>query len=230
MRIIDKNTDFYDYLQNVYRDTSVTFDRTDSFILTKEDMCQLLYSSRNAAIRFVVLQSCNTFWLFMLEVSYHDDVSLCPVDYTAVLLSSWKNYDKPRKLLRADVVEFGFNTMLKISKYNWKRLRREDDPVSITENIPVLTSAVDSGDFKYDRSINRHTVYYGDGHKEEKHIPILKASGFAQHIDPLEIYTSIEEYFSLEKLACERTDSVGLTDVEKAENHGFDKKISFRGN
>ncbi len=31
MRIIDKNTDFYDCCQNMYRDNSLTFDRTDSF-------------------------------------------------------------------------------------------------------------------------------------------------------------------------------------------------------
>lgn len=230
MRIIDKNTDFYDYLQNIYRDSTFTFDRTDSFILTKEDMCRLLYSGRHEKVRFVVIQSCNTFWLFMLEVTYNDNVSMYPVDYTVMLLSSWKNYNKSRELLKADVVEFGFNTMLKLDKYNWKRMRREHDPSSIIENVPVLTNAFDSGDFKYDGSMNRHTVYYGDGHKEEKHIPILKASRFSQHIDPLEIYQSIEEYFSLEKQASERTDSVGLTDIEKAENHGFDKKISFRGN
>lgn len=29
MRIIDKNTDFYDFYQNIYRDDSVTFDRCE---------------------------------------------------------------------------------------------------------------------------------------------------------------------------------------------------------
>lgn len=36
MRIIDKNSDFYDYFQNIYYDNSLTFDRRSSFILTKE--------------------------------------------------------------------------------------------------------------------------------------------------------------------------------------------------
>ena len=39
MRIIDKNTDFYDYYQNIYPDDSLIFDRTDSFLLSKEDLC-----------------------------------------------------------------------------------------------------------------------------------------------------------------------------------------------
>jgi len=32
----------------------------------------------------------------------------------------------------------------------------------------------------------------------------------------------------LEKTASERRESIGLTDIEKIENHGFDKKVSFR--
>ena len=35
MRIIDKNYDFYDYLQGIYPDRTVTFDRTKSFTLSK---------------------------------------------------------------------------------------------------------------------------------------------------------------------------------------------------
>ena len=46
MRIIDKNTDYYDYLQNVYPDDSVVFDRTDSYILHKKDLCEYMYVFR----------------------------------------------------------------------------------------------------------------------------------------------------------------------------------------
>ena len=46
MRIIDKNTDFYDYLQYMwgYYDSS-SFDRTDSFLLTKDEFCECLRRS-----------------------------------------------------------------------------------------------------------------------------------------------------------------------------------------
>lgn len=40
---------------------------------------------------------------------------------------------------------------------------------------------------------------------------------------------SLEEHFSHEKTSSERTTSVGITDKEKIENHGFDVRTSFRG-
>ena len=39
MRIIDKNKDFYDYLQGIYPDRLLVFDRTGSFVLTKQALC-----------------------------------------------------------------------------------------------------------------------------------------------------------------------------------------------
>ena len=42
MRIIDNNTDYYDWLQNVYPDDSLVFDRRDSFLVTKEIFCNHL--------------------------------------------------------------------------------------------------------------------------------------------------------------------------------------------
>ena len=48
-------------------------------------------------------------------------------------------------------------------------------------------------------------------------------------MDPLAVYLAIEEFFSKEKTAAERIESVGLTDKERIENHGFDAKTSFRG-
>ena len=51
----------------------------------------------------------------------------------------------------------------------------------------------------------------------------------ADFIEPLDIYLAIEEYFSLEREASERRESIGLTNDDKITNHGFDTKISFRG-
>ena len=59
MRIIDKNTDFYDYYQNMYPDNSLTFDRTDSFILSKDDLCRYLYVdkyTRDGDFEYLLLQ------------------------------------------------------------------------------------------------------------------------------------------------------------------------------
>lgn len=234
MRIIDKRTDFYDYLQNVYYDNSITFDRTDSFLLTKEIICDHLYmatthwNDRNP-YRFVLLQVCNTFWLFLFKItSRRNEVfkSNFPTNYEADLLVSWQNYDKPRFLIKLDIIDFNYSVARQI---RGKSSLWEYDKNSIMKRKQDLMDAVDNNDFQIIRSINKHTIIHGDNVQTEKHIPLLMASGMSQHISPLNIYLSFEEYFSLEKQSQERTESTGLTDSEKIGNHGFDTKKSFRG-
>ena len=77
--------------------------------------------------------------------------------------------------------------------------------------------------------IDRQRVNIGGNEWVEKHIPLLKSCGLASRINPLDIYLAFEEYFSQEKTASERSESVGLTDKERIENHGYDVKTSFRG-
>ena len=69
MKIIDKNYDFYDYLQGIYPDKTVTFDRTRSFTLTKDEVCKglnyITYGiNKLGQISYILLQVCNRFWLF----------------------------------------------------------------------------------------------------------------------------------------------------------------------
>lgn len=231
MRIIDKNTDFYDYLQNVYPDSSTTFDRTDSFVVTKSIMCENLYSYRwertKNKHRFVLLQVCNTFWLFLLEITAFDEYERAS-NYKIELLKTWKNYNKPRRLISLDVISFVWNVNQLISVYRgeWK-LNKE----SIYKRLPALIQAIDTNNIEVRNSINHYSYFKGDYKtRVEKHIPLLIACGIGNCIEPLDIYLSFEEYFSLEKQSHERTSSIGLTDKEKIENHGFDTKVSFRGN
>lgn len=233
MRILDKNTDFYDFYQNVYRDDSVTFDRTDSFLLTKELMCEQLWHTRNRFYTwkeepevFLLLQIGNTFWLFLLEVTAATQDYDRPSDYSVCLVTKWKNYNKPRHLIRLNVV--GFSPSVE-RMLGWKWNRKRYLPEKLAERAGDLARAVDRNDFKIGRSIDRHTILKGDGKKEEKHIPLLKACGIANCVDALDVFLAFEEYFSLEKTSAERTESAGLTDKEKIGNHGFDVKTSFRG-
>lgn len=228
MRIIDKNTDFYDYLQNVYRDDSVTFDRTDSFLLSKDMICENLYfhgrssgfySERGNCLHkeyYVLIQICNTFWLFSAEVTKIDRNDK-PADYSVELVATWKNYNKPRKLIQVELISFRYTVIKFIPE---KRKERDKS---------VFIQAIDTNGYRSDASFNKRTVTQGDGRKIEKHIPLLKASGFAPLMNPQDVYLSLEEYFSAEKQSQERTESVGITDKEKIENHGFDTKTSFRG-
>ena len=237
LRIIDKNTDFYDYIQNIYRDDSVTFDRTDSFLLTKEMFCDCLgsvgnryrYSSWNdiEGDYYALLQVGNAFWLFYIEVTewggtYKDK----PKAYTIDLLATWKNYDKERKLVSLDIVSFGYSVNKLYYKYRDNGATRK---ASTQKAVNNFINAINTNDYKVEDSLNKKIIYNGDGTKIEKHIPILKACGISSCVDPMEIYLAFDEYFSLEKQSTERIASLGITDKEKIENHGFDTKISFRG-
>ena len=230
MRIIGKETDFYDYLQNVYPDNSITFDRTDSFILTKEIICRYIYDYKDNQnpYRFILLQVCNTFWLFLLEITTFADDSVDssqPTNYNIELLAEWKNYDKSRSLIKLDLINFDYDISWMLRR---KMFGSGYDKELIFKRLPILIQGVDTNNIKIRKNLNKHIIYCGNS-QTEKHIPLLKACGIGNCIDALTVYSAIEEYFSLEKSAQERTTSIGITDNEKIENHGFDTKISFRG-
>lgn len=225
MKIIDKNYDFYDYLQGVYPDKTVTFDRTRSFTLTKDEVRSGLnsviygnaYHSKIGQTSYALLQVCNRFWLFEVKVLDLDDYGYVK-DYIINLISTWTNYNADRKLLSFNYIKLNGDDWFA----HWSA-KTED------RKHKIAIDAINRGNYTKVYSLS---VEYGYRNNERTiiyDIPLLKASGFAGCIDPLDIYLSFEEYFSLEKTASERIESVGLTDKEKIENHGFDTKISFRG-
>ena len=83
----------------------------------------------------------------------------------------------------------------------------------------------------YEQIINHYRKYTSHGWTSEAEVltlPLLKASGFNTIIDPVELFTAIEEHFSLEKTASERIDPLGITNDDRIEMHGFSTKTSFR--
>ena len=229
MRIIDKNTDFYDYLQGVYRDSTFTFDRTDSFVVTKEIMCNhFMYSrvwTKERTHNFMLLQVGSTFWLFLVEITEKTGFNR-PTDYTVELLATWKNYDRERRLISLEVISM-FGVLIQCYS-NLGRGRNELDVTKLRDRVDTLIDAINRKNYKVESAINHCTVYIGDT-RVEKHIPLLKASGLASCIADLEIFLAFEEYFSMEKTASERTEALGTTNRIKVESHGFDYVTSFRG-
>ena len=230
MKIIDKNTDFYDYIQNTIPDEgNIVFDRTDSFILTKEIMREYIRDytryKRDKYTRLALLQVGNAFWLFCFNITADGDSGEVK-DYTIDFVTKWKNYDKQRKLISLDLIDFDWGVTKRIESWggNFKLDKLKD-------NIDVVIQAINTNNYKVKTSINKHTIYKGTNCKEkiEKHIPLFIACGLADYIDPLEIYLAFDEYFSLEKQATERIDAIGTTNKDKIINHGFDPKDSFRG-
>lgn len=222
MRIIDKNTDFYDYYQNLYPDPTFTFDRRGSYLLTKDIICNSLkvdgyYSWKEKKFKFyrktnyILLQICNTFWLFEIEVTktgghLHDE----PTEFVVDLIAHWRDFTKPRKLIDLNRIRFkylGFD----------KELTPE-----------IMVNCIMINDYEIKRSLNSYTIYNGN-EKVEKHIPLLKASGLAHLLNAHEVFLAFEEYFSLEKSASEKREPLGATNNDKIESHGFDLKTSFRG-
>lgn len=234
MRIIDKNTDFYDYLQNAYRDNNVTFDRTDSFLLTKDVIraalgvqrkFNYLYRTGKPEYQYILLQIGFSYWLFIVKITAVDNYRNVKT-YDVDLMTKWKNYDSPSTIINLEVVNFERKTV-----FGKKNL--EVGKKYLMERAPILENAVRHKEYEVHYNFCDY-VHLGDLKdryyaQTYRRIPLLKASGLSQFLIPLEVYLSLEEHFSHEKTSSERTTSVGITDKEKIENHGFDVKTSFRG-
>ena len=219
MRIIDKNTDFYDYVQGIIYDTDIVFDRTDSFLLTKNILCnsiskkRFFYEDDGKQCHLLLLQVCNTFWLFSIKVLELDQFKN-PVDYDIEFICAWKNYNKEKALIKLDVIYlYGIYDIPK--------------KISSKKNN-ILIQKINSNEYFTEYTIDRFISYIGNK-RVEKHIPLLKSCGLSKFIDPIEIFLSLREYFSSKKSDEERTEAIGTTNLDKIENHGFDIKTSFRG-
>lgn len=214
MKILDKNTDFYDYMQYMYRDDIYVFDRRDSFVLTKEMLCGHLGWYNYGKTGYVLLQVCNTFWLFKARLDYDKIFNHKVVDYDLAIVGTWKDYNAQRVLYKLCTIKFDFFKM-----------RRLPDEMSSNE----LVDAVKHKIYNVLDIINKFVIYNGDHTKKVKTIPLLSECGLSKYIEPLDMYLSLEEYFSLEKSSSERTEPLGTTNDDKITRHGFDLKTSFRG-
>ncbi len=230
MRIIDKNRDYYDYLQD--RDDTLVFDRRGSFLLTKEIFCDKIRDTWRigSKYRFVLLQCGATFWLFLVHITKCGGYADMPLDYEVECIASWKNYNVPRGLLKLSLITFNQDWKYDIlwDKGNKVSPHYDYNPEKIKNKADVLRQAIDNRDIEVINNLSKLTQYNGDI-KSELTIPILKACGIANQISAEDMYHAIDEHFSLEKTASESTVAEGTTNKDKILNHGFDTKTSFRG-
>ncbi len=225
MRIIDKNHDFYDYLQDA-TDTLI-FDRRSSFLLTKEQVCQKIslvtkYNKpQNGDCRLILMQCGATFWVFQAIIT--ETQNAMPTQYELKQLVCWKNYDKPLRLLTIETIRLlGFYSKL----YGFLK----DN--TIHNHTDAMIDKINKNDYVVENTISEYiksTSHKNEFIQEKLTIPILKACGISDIVDPLEIFCAIEEYFSLLKSASETTEAKGVTNNDKIIMHGFDTKTSFRG-
>lgn len=223
MRIIDKNKDFYDYMQGILVDNKFTFDRRGSIPLSKAEFAELFrYKYRESVFydyddelhhpKYIMLQAGNYFWLFTLQETVQDPRTRDCLDFDLQFITSWKNYDAPRVKLQLSYVGLTARTVYGTWYYSRKEKPNYDDP----KTIKRIVDSIISGETKTDPVCREGT-------------PILMNTKIPSCINAQDIYLALEEYFSLEKTESERVESIGLIDKEKIVNRGFDVKTSFRG-
>ena len=226
MRIIDKQNDYYDYLQD--NGDSLVFDRRGSRALTKEEIKdtinRVLDSYYHVPHVFLLVQCGTSYWLLFVEgTDIKKRTGFCgPAEvvgnYNVWILSKWKEYNQPLKLLSVQAISFNHLWKYKIYDIEYHRQTvRTLNKDRLAESSQGLREAV----------IHKEYKVYQDFSKEG--YLLLKSSGIPNAIDPEEIYNAIDEYFSLEKTAAESTVAGGTTNNDKIKNHGFDTKTSFRG-
>lgn len=94
MRIIDKNKDYYDYFQNIYRDNTFTFDRRGSHPYTRDEFLHNPYCGEPTHL---LLQVCNNFWLIKINWTVTEGYFYRTIyDYSLELEDKWVDYNAPR--------------------------------------------------------------------------------------------------------------------------------------
>lgn len=235
MRIIDKQHDYYDYLHDP--EDSLVFDRRNSYLLTKETICNCINRSIDGTYTFFLLQCGANYWLLFAKAAerQRDMYSSERVtDYSIEVLSTWKDYDKKYELLKLEEIEFNSMWNYSVFKYDHKARKRILIDENVRKRAEDFKNAVIHKDYRVLMNLNKSVSWdydkkKGNIRKEEKVIPLLKASGIAELIDASTIYFALDEYFSLMKTLSEKTVAEGTTNTDKIKNHGFDIKTSFRG-
>lgn len=225
MRIIDKNRDYYDYLADPTDD--VVFDRRDSFLITKDYMCEAFRYSRRFSdhSKFILIQVGASFWLLVAHMTKFDSYDN-PTDFILEFIDSWKNYDKPNVLMDINTI------MLKHDYFIYDYHTHGYDMNKVREELPKIRDMIDKNDFVKLTDLNSAVSTRwnkNDLIRTELTHPILVASGIPNFIPAEDMYYAIEEYFSIEKTNSEKTVADGTTNNDKIRNHGFDTKTSFRG-
>lgn len=235
MRIIDKNHDFYDYLQDP-TDNRIIFDRRNSFLLEKKHVCKAMkvtdinqYSSYMNKYWTLELQCGVMFWKFTLIATEYGGEYIypnvqSPINYDVELIESWKDYDAPSKIIDIYVDRSGLD-IKRDPKYD-KYYRYYSKPTRAEREY--------AQNYKRDYShrtgecVTSLTVTKYNETKTYD-IPILRGCGITHLINPVDVFCSIEEHFSRQITAAERTEPLGATNNDKIIMHGFDTKTSFRG-
>lgn len=206
MYILDKNHDFYDHFSKIYgEDKSITFDRRGSHILNNDEIVFLsyqYYSPNKDDKSFVVLEIGNKQYLIQLDNFKINKTSIIPNEIEDYDMSIVRVFEDHKHYYEFPISIHGCDV-----DYHWKWGRgfKSNRDYKFNESFTEAIRKV------YDKEIN---------------LPILKETKFTSLLDAQEVWIELQTYFS--SLDNDKDISIPMTDVERAEIHGFDKKTSFR--
>lgn len=237
MKIICKEKDFYDYIGYQNGSEDVALDRRDMVVITRNKDFKL-YSSKERDERqlmhsFLGDDSEAEFGLWIGHNLYIYRVTALSDRYDTTYY--WTRVVSPKfkyeiKLLdKKTLYDVPHKAPIEFVTINWRKVNhqfgifrhasylkeKEKEKYKKELDNEILNGNVKNWDletYEFDRA--------------KTMIPILKDS-FAGSLDPSEVYYAIESWLISQHNDVDQ-ESKGITDVEKAINHGFDKKSSFR--
>ena len=225
MQIIDKIKDYYDYLQYEFGqvDKDSTFDRRRSVLLSEEDFFKYCYKDEVARyFRYIKKYSHyryeeSNYILVLLEIGNIQYILKYENMKIIIKNSITNEYSVKGNVLIDQIFNMGFHLLpdaitlthfrerIKFEGYQnhlqrWNRFHKMRDPTDI--DVPA--------------------ELYKDSFKN----PILKNTLIPSIINDRDVYNALDNYFRSKYN--EKVIDIKNTDIQKAENAGFDKKSSFR--
>ena len=200
MYIVDKNRDYYDYLSHIYGlDKGIIFDRRGSINITDKDIYNILYVNyRYKRDHFILLEVGNVQYLIQVF-----------------------NFKYKITFYGTEFISYSMK-MMYIFKNNTHYF---DIPMSIRRVQVKYYYGKDWKKKKYVLNDNFNDIVIIKNDKPLK-LPILSKTKITSLIDAHDIWNELQIYIS--SLDNDKDVSIPMTDIEKAELHGFDKKFSFR--
>lgn len=204
MYAIDKKKDIYDYLSHIYGiDKAVTFDRRGSIVIN--DLTLVSTSGyndlRNEKEGFILLEVGNVQYVIQL-FDFVKTKGMFPsvISCSMKVIYTYRDY---KHYYTSPLSVRGVD----INNYRWKNWSWKGN----NEREFIFTN-----NFKEDLRVLSTFIA----------LPIMSNSQLASLIGADEIWKELQNYIS--SLNNDKNIELPMTDVEKAVNHGFDKKTSFR--